>query len=534
MDGVVMGKGGEAVVAMMRSGAALVLVMLASAVLNTAMFPEVAQVSPLSREVSTMCGALFSVLVAVAAYLRPEWMRERLISAVLVGLLAVSLVVLNIGLAEGNDALVMLGSPFGGIGMVWFSVLLGVALTRLPLRETFVVVPAAYVISYGAQFALSLGGAPLSRSAAALIYFAAIVGSYLLIAGDVHGLMGALRKGASPTVLDATNPSSFLPFSSFVYVTILIFNAACGFEMAQTGGTLTPTWEVLSFLPVGLVLIAALGRPRGPLKLDTLHTVATVLVFAGLLLVLLRLIPAAGNGPAAFGGAALLRGGSDVFVVLTYFLIAALGSRNPTGALTASAFAFSASWLGIVTGAVGQSALKALLHQSTETTPLITMAIIFAFVVYNFVCLRNRSFDASVAAVVPAYVPEETADGEAMELTGDSTEMRGSTMAPEDGAPSPTEEQPASATPGTSEGTAPNDDARIDRGCLAVAKRFGLTSREEDVLALLARGRTSPVIQKKLTVSHNTVKSHVRHIYAKLGVHSQQELIDLVDEMAVS
>ena len=162
------------------------------------------------------------------------------------------------------------------------------------------------------------------------------------------------------------------------------------------------------------------------------------------------------------------------------------------------------------------------------------MAIIFAFVVYNFVCLRNRSFDASVAAVVPAYVPEETADGEAMELTGDSTEMRGSTMAPEDGAPSPTEEQPASATPGTSEGTAPNDDARIDRGCLAVAKRFGLTSREEDVLALLARGRTSPVIQKKLTVSHNTVKSHVRHIYAKLGVHSQQELIDLVDEMAVS
>lgn len=533
MHGAVTGKGGGAAVAMIRSGAALVLVMLASTVLNTTMFPEVAQVSPLSREASTICGALFSVLVAVASYLKPAWMRERLISAVLLGLLATSLVVLNVGLADADDVLVMLGSPFGGIGMVWFSVLLGVALTRLPLRETFVVVPAAYVISYGAQFALSLGGAPLPRSAAAVIYFAAIVGSYLLIAGDVRDPMGALRKGISPTVLDATNPSSFLPFSSFVYVTILIFNAACGFEMAQTGGSLTPTWEVLSFLPVGFVLIAALARPRGPLKLDALHTAATVLVFAGLLLVLLRLIPAAGSGPAAFGAAAFLRGGSDIFIVLTYFLIAALGSRNPAGALTASAFAFSASWLGIAAGAFGQSALETLLHQSTEATPLITVVVIFAFVVYNFVCLRNRSFDGSVAAVVPAYVPEGASDSEAISTAG-SAEMSGRAASHEGGAPSQTEPQPESPTLAAPENPSPNDDARIDRGCNAVAEQFGLTSREEDVLALLARGRTSPVIQKKLTVSHNTVKSHVRHIYAKLGVHSQQELIDLVDEMAAS
>ena len=30
-------------------------------------------------------------------------------------------------------------------------------------------------------------------------------------------------------------------------------------------------------------------------------------------------------------------------------------------------------------------------------------------------------------------------------------------------------------------------------------------------------------------VSRNTVTSHIKHIYAKLGVHSQQELIDLVE-----
>ena len=30
------------------------------------------------------------------------------------------------------------------------------------------------------------------------------------------------------------------------------------------------------------------------------------------------------------------------------------------------------------------------------------------------------------------------------------------------------------------------------------------------------------------TVSLNTVKSHIKHVYQKLGIHSQQELIDLV------
>ena len=30
-------------------------------------------------------------------------------------------------------------------------------------------------------------------------------------------------------------------------------------------------------------------------------------------------------------------------------------------------------------------------------------------------------------------------------------------------------------------------------------------------------------------ISHNTVKMHIRNVYAKLGVHSRQELIDLVE-----
>ena len=49
-------------------------------------------------------------------------------------------------------------------------------------------------------------------------------------------------------------------------------------------------------------------------------------------------------------------------------------------------------------------------------------------------------------------------------------------------------------------------------------------------MVLLARGRTKAHIAKTLYVTENTVRSHVRNIYAKLGVHTRQELIDLIEQ----
>ena len=49
-------------------------------------------------------------------------------------------------------------------------------------------------------------------------------------------------------------------------------------------------------------------------------------------------------------------------------------------------------------------------------------------------------------------------------------------------------------------------------------------------MTLLAHGNTATRIQAELGISYNTVKYHVKNVYAKLGVHSQQELIDLLCE----
>lgn len=73
------------------------------------------------------------------------------------------------------------------------------------------------------------------------------------------------------------------------------------------------------------------------------------------------------------------------------------------------------------------------------------------------------------------------------------------------------------------------DPARFGRACETVAREHGLTPREQELLTLLARGRNNQYIQDELTLTRNTVKTYIKRIYGKLGVHSQQELIDLVE-----
>ncbi len=61
-----------------------------------------------------------------------------------------------------------------------------------------------------------------------------------------------------------------------------------------------------------------------------------------------------------------------------------------------------------------------------------------------------------------------------------------------------------------------------------LAAQHALTPRETEVFGLLARGRSVPYIRDALVISKETAATHAKHVYAKLGVHSRQELIDLV------
>lgn len=73
----------------------------------------------------------------------------------------------------------------------------------------------------------------------------------------------------------------------------------------------------------------------------------------------------------------------------------------------------------------------------------------------------------------------------------------------------------------------------FQRKCDLVATQYGLSARQKEVLTMLAKGRNAEYITEKLVISTHTAKAHIYNIYQKTGVHSRQELMDLVEEAQV-
>lgn len=61
-----------------------------------------------------------------------------------------------------------------------------------------------------------------------------------------------------------------------------------------------------------------------------------------------------------------------------------------------------------------------------------------------------------------------------------------------------------------------------------LSRAYHLSPREQEVLALLAQGKTGRVIQQELFIAEGTFKAHTRHIYEKMGINSRKELFDLL------
>ncbi len=56
-------------------------------------------------------------------------------------------------------------------------------------------------------------------------------------------------------------------------------------------------------------------------------------------------------------------------------------------------------------------------------------------------------------------------------------------------------------------------------------KKYDLTVREREILASLSKGNSYKLIASGLDISIDTVRTHIKNIYAKLEVHSQTEAV---------
>jgi DNA-binding NarL/FixJ family response regulator len=65
----------------------------------------------------------------------------------------------------------------------------------------------------------------------------------------------------------------------------------------------------------------------------------------------------------------------------------------------------------------------------------------------------------------------------------------------------------------------------LDEQLRLARARFGLTEREQDVLALVGEGLSNAAIAGRLVLAEKTVKNHLQHVFAKLQVRSRTEAV---------
>lgn len=67
--------------------------------------------------------------------------------------------------------------------------------------------------------------------------------------------------------------------------------------------------------------------------------------------------------------------------------------------------------------------------------------------------------------------------------------------------------------------------ARLNAGQFWSGAHLGLTQRESEVLGLMVSGHSNRAVASKLVVSEDTVKTHIRGLYRKLGVSDRSAAI---------
>ncbi|MGB4449691.1 MAG: response regulator transcription factor [Tepidanaerobacteraceae bacterium] len=60
-----------------------------------------------------------------------------------------------------------------------------------------------------------------------------------------------------------------------------------------------------------------------------------------------------------------------------------------------------------------------------------------------------------------------------------------------------------------------------------------LTDRELEILKLIAEGLTNNKIAKRLHISNNTVKTHIKNIYEKLHVNRRVQVVKRAKELSI-
>ena len=240
-------------------------------------------------------------------------------------------------------------------------------------------------------------------------------------------------------------------------------------------------------------------------------------------------------------------------VLFAFLLTLELARREEVGLASLFPAAFSLLFLGFAVGEASGQVLFLHCGSASQTVLYVDIVLVVIVVTSASFLMTNwgPDLDRSVgtgrrafsdaAPTAPAASVSAPASAPASDSAPASASAAPSALSPVSAPASPAfaparlgdADVPAESTAAPLASHASEQDRQpkdpVRSRCERLARIHGLSDREFDVLELLAKGHTRVSVAKRLYVSENTVRVHVKNIYAKLGIHSKQQLIDLVD-----
>ncbi len=552
---------------------------LVGSITNGYLYPLVAATDGWIREISTLVIAATFLAITAVAYRKPQIVRAPALVALACVFTLAAIAFVGAGLSAHNVALLSLGIFCRSIGRALTLCLFALCLVQLESGKqvSFAIALGLFIFSVLDLFR-GVIGTPLN----AILLLGAV---QIIVAAwamkPASRVLDITSAGDSVDDLKLADPTAFLPVFHGVFVCILLFSAASGFaltfnEVASAPPTLLANTPLLALLL--LFLLLSWGNKRE----DVLFTLSVLIVMAGFLTT-----PLSFNETFANTSNTLLRFGEQCFDVLAWTVVAAIGRRNVYGCLVSAGVMQVMSSIGTLIGAMSGHITNDFVHTDFFMATGFALTMVFAFFAFLWCGFRSFSFTDAIKSVTAVSHPSS---GEQGEPAGESLLHRkealaagteggfvrvgnaerttaGAALTPAEATTSCEAKEARQHEPGQSDckkppaqrhgyGTYGEPDAdadktpgammnasgeepapeagaaapapdQLDENCAHLSDEFGLTAREREVFVLLAHGRNGRYIMDHLVISRNTAKSHIKHIYSKLGVHSHQELIDL-------
>ncbi len=459
--------------------------------MNITVFPLFDAIWPGAREFTIGVGLLAFLGAGLVSLFRPQWLEANMINSVAFALLVAAAILLPIALGWGNLPVLLIAICCISIGRGWSTLVTGMAASRLTQVQAGICITAAFFL----KGLISIIAWYVPAGVSLILFEVLPLVALALAAKPAQPVFSAVAKAEPPLDLVVTQPNTFLPLGSAVFVCLFLFRLVFGFSLrfGETSGTpLMDTWSIVAVLVFALYMLIS----RKSLPADTLICWSTLLVIAGFYIV------AAGGNTYAVVGVTLLSAGSALIDIITWLLLVAIARRNCYGAVATFTWGHSVMSLGSICGAQLALYANSVTPEGSLNFILLSGAFIVGFAAYALFVLRKVSFDEIINNLTEAVIENPAAElavGAAVESDTGSGERQ----------------------------------TFLER-CELIGEQYGLTKREREVMEMLARGRNRAYIEDKLVISRNTVNAHVKHVYAKLGIHSHQDLLDMVDQAGQS